>query len=32
MAATLFQPVGGMDMLARGFLPNVGSLIQHNAR
>jgi monoamine oxidase len=27
---TLFQPVGGMDMLARGFLPHVGSLIQYD--
>ncbi|MEA2163092.1 MAG: monoamine oxidase [Thermoanaerobaculia bacterium] len=27
---TLFQPVGGMDMLAKGFLPFVGDLIQYN--
>ncbi len=26
---TLFQPVGGMDMLARGFLPHVESQIQY---
>jgi monoamine oxidase len=26
---TLFQPVGGMDKLAHGFLPHVGSLIQY---
>lgn len=26
---TLFQPVGGMDMLARGFLPHVESLIRY---
>jgi len=26
---TLFQPVGGMDMLARGFLPHVGNLIKY---
>jgi monoamine oxidase len=26
---TLFQPVGGMDMLWKGFLPHVGRLIQY---
>jgi monoamine oxidase len=26
---TLFQPVGGMDMLARGFLPHVESFIRY---
>jgi len=27
---TLFQPVGGMDMLARGFLPHVEQFIKYN--
>jgi monoamine oxidase len=27
---TLFQPVGGMDMLAKGFLPHVEQFIQYN--
>ena len=27
---TLFQPVGGMDMLAKGFLPHVESFIRYN--
>ncbi|MDE2199668.1 MAG: flavin monoamine oxidase family protein [Rhodospirillales bacterium] len=29
---TLFQPVGGMDMVARGFVRAVGDLIRYNAR
>jgi monoamine oxidase len=28
---TLFQPVGGMDMIVEGFLRQVGHLIQYNA-
>lgn len=31
-AQTLFQPVGGMDMIARGFAREVGSLITFNAK
>jgi monoamine oxidase len=31
-APTLFQPVGGMDMIAQGFAREVGSLIQFNAK
>ena len=27
---TLFQPVGGMDKLAHGFLPHVGEFIRYN--
>jgi monoamine oxidase len=29
---TMFQPVGGMDMIARAFAREVGSLITYNAR
>ncbi|HEY6255625.1 MAG TPA: flavin monoamine oxidase family protein [Xanthobacteraceae bacterium] len=29
---TLFQPVGGMDMIARGFTREVGDLIRFNAK
>jgi monoamine oxidase len=29
---TLFQPVGGMDMIARGFAREVGDLIRFNAK
>lgn len=28
----IFQPVGGMDMIAKGFQREVGSLIKHNAK
>lgn len=30
--ATIFQPVGGMDMIARGFEKEVGDLITYNAK
>ena len=29
---SLFEPVGGMDMIARGFEKKVGKLIRHNCR
>ena len=29
---TMFQPVGGMDMIAKGFEREVGSLIRYNAK
>ena len=29
---TIFQPVGGMDMIARGFAREVGSLIRYGAK
>lgn len=29
---TMFQPVGGMDMIARAFAREVGGLITHNAK
>jgi monoamine oxidase len=32
MQATLFQPVGGMDMIARAFTREVGDLIRFNAK
>jgi monoamine oxidase len=31
-AQTMFQPVGGMDMIAQAFAREVGSLIQHNVK
>jgi Flavin containing amine oxidoreductase len=30
--STIFQPVGGMDMIARGFAREIGSLIRYNAK
>jgi monoamine oxidase len=30
--STIFQPVGGMDQVARGFEKQVGSLIRYNSR
>lgn len=30
--SAIFQPVGGMDMIAKGFQKEVGSLIRYNAR
>src|SRR5262249_21975163 len=30
--ATMFQPVGGMDMIARGFQREVGSLVRFNSK
>src|SRR5262249_27424009 len=32
MQATLFQPVGGMDMIARAFAKEVSDLIRFNAK
>ena len=29
---TMFQPVGGMDMIGRGFARQVGELVTHNAK
>jgi len=29
---TIFQPVGGMDMIARAFVPEIGGLIRYNAK
>jgi len=30
--STIFQPVGGMDMIARAFVREIGSLIRYNAK
>ena len=30
--STIFQPVGGMDMIAKGFVREVGDLIQYGAK
>jgi monoamine oxidase len=30
--STIFQPVGGMDMIARGFVREIDSLIRYNAK
>jgi monoamine oxidase len=30
--STIFQPVGGMDMIAKGFVREIGSLIRYNAK
>ena len=30
--ATMFQPVGGMDMIGKGFLREVGDLVRFNAK
>ena len=30
--STIFQPVGGMDMIARAFVPEIGGLIRYNAK
>jgi len=30
--STIFQPVGGMDMIARAFAREIGSLIRYNAK
>ena len=30
--STMFQPVGGMDMIAKGFAREVGNLVRHNAK
>lgn len=32
MQTTMFQPVGGMDMIGKGFAKQVGSMIVHNAK
>ncbi|RVT95150.1 FAD-binding protein [Sphingomonas crocodyli] len=32
MATTMFQPVGGMDMIGKGFQKQVKDLITHNAK
>ena len=32
MQTTLFQPVGGMDMISKAFVKEVGSLIKYNAK
>ncbi|MBR9923975.1 MAG: flavin monoamine oxidase family protein [Gammaproteobacteria bacterium] len=32
MQSTIFQPVGGMDMVAKGFEEQVGELITYNAK
>ena len=32
LQTTMFQPVGGMDMIAKAFAREVGQLIRHNAR
>lgn len=32
MQSTIFQPVGGMDMVAKGFEAQVGDLITYNAK
>ena len=29
---TIFQPVGGMDIIARAFVPEIGGLIRYNAK
>jgi monoamine oxidase len=29
---TMFQPVGGMDMIGRGFIRQVGDLVTHNVK
>ena len=30
MQTTMFQPVGGMDMIGKGFAKQVGDLVTHN--
>lgn len=32
MQTTMFQPVGGMDMIGKGFAKQVGDLITHNVK
>src|SRR6202040_4164226 len=32
LQSTIFQPVGGMDMIARAFVRQIGGLIRYNAK